>query len=127
VQVTLAASPSGLSLTLDGQPVVAPFTFRAVVGIQRTLGAPSPQTSGPKVYDFRSWSDGGAQTHTISTPASNATFTATYQKRKGRRSRLACWRTSSLSQDIFSVPVAQLPGTMSVLTMMGGRIVHDRR
>jgi glucose/arabinose dehydrogenase len=83
-QVTLASSPSGLSLTLDGQPVVAPFTFTGVVGVQRTVGAPTPQRSGPKTYDFLRWSDGGAQTHTIATPASNATITATYSKRKGR-------------------------------------------
>lgn len=84
VQVTLATSPSGLSLTLDGQPVVAPFTFTGVVGIARTLGAPSPQTLGPKTYDFVSWLDGGSQTHTISTPTTNTTITATYRRRKGR-------------------------------------------
>ena len=44
----------------------------------------SPQTSGSKTYDFVSWSDGGAQTHTISTPAANTTFTATFRKRRGR-------------------------------------------
>ena len=82
--MTLASSPSGLSLTLDGQPVVAPFTFTGVVGIQRSLGAPSSQTSGPKTYDFASWSDAGAQTHTISTPASSTTFTAVYVRRRGK-------------------------------------------
>lgn len=30
-----------------------------------------------------------------------------------------------LSQDIFTVPVEQLPSTVSVLTMVGGAIVHD--
>jgi predicted amidohydrolase YtcJ len=30
-----------------------------------------------------------------------------------------------LSQDIFAVPPAALPGTASVLTMVGGRVVHD--
>jgi predicted amidohydrolase YtcJ len=30
-----------------------------------------------------------------------------------------------LSQDIFSVPVETLPGTTSVLTLVGGRVVHD--
>lgn len=32
-----------------------------------------------------------------------------------------------LSQDIFKVPTEALPGTMSVLTMVGGRIVHEGR
>ena len=84
VQVTLGSTPSGLSLTLDGQPVVAPYTFTGVVGIRRTLGATTPQTVGSRTYDFISWSDGGGQTHAISTPATNTTFTATYRKRKGK-------------------------------------------
>jgi len=84
VTMTLAAHPSGASLTLDGQPVVAPRTFSSVVGVQRVIGAVSPVTVGNKTYDFTGWSDGGAQTHTITTPAANQTITATYQRRKGR-------------------------------------------
>jgi len=84
VQVTLTTTPSGLSLTLDGQPIDAPYTFTGVVGIRRTIGAPSPQGVGSRIYDFVSWSDGGAATHTIATPASDTTFTATYRKRKGK-------------------------------------------
>ena len=30
-----------------------------------------------------------------------------------------------LSQDIFTVPVEQLPSTVSILTMVGGAIVYD--
>ena len=30
-----------------------------------------------------------------------------------------------LSQDIFTIPVERLPGTTSVLTLVGGRVVHD--
>jgi predicted amidohydrolase YtcJ len=30
-----------------------------------------------------------------------------------------------LSQDIFSVPVGDLPKTQSVLTLVGGRVVYD--
>jgi predicted amidohydrolase YtcJ len=32
-----------------------------------------------------------------------------------------------LSQDIFKVPVEALPGTTSVLTILGGRIVHETK
>ena len=84
VTVTLAGSPSGASLTLDGQPVTAPFTFTGVVGVQRVISAISPITVGNKTYDFTRWSDGGAQTHTIATPTANQTITATYTRRKGR-------------------------------------------
>jgi glucose/arabinose dehydrogenase len=78
VTLSLAASPGGLQLTLDGQPTAAPFTAPSVVGVRRTLGAPSPQTSGSTSYVFQSWSDGGAQTHEIVTPSSSTTYTATY-------------------------------------------------
>jgi glucose/arabinose dehydrogenase len=78
VTLTLASSPSGLQLTLDGQPVTTPHSFQAVVGVTRTLGAVSPQTLGGTAYQFQSWSDGAAATHTFNTPASNTTYTAAY-------------------------------------------------
>jgi hypothetical protein len=84
VNLTLAANVSGAALTLDGQPVTAPYTFASVVGVQRIVGATSPITVGNKTSDFTSWSDGGAQTHTVTTPAADQTITATYKRRKGR-------------------------------------------
>jgi glucose/arabinose dehydrogenase len=84
VQVTLASSPTGAGLTLDGQPVIAPLTFTGVVGMLRTIGATSPITLGGVTYDFKSWSDRLAQTHAITTPTTNQTITATYRKQKGR-------------------------------------------
>ncbi|MDB5106838.1 MAG: carbohydrate-binding protein [Fibrobacteres bacterium] len=79
-QVTLASSPAGLQLTLDGSPVTAPFIFTGVVGIQRSIGAVSPQGSGGKSWQFATWSDGGARIHSISTPASAATITASFSE-----------------------------------------------
>ena len=76
---TLATVPAGLQVTLDGQPVTTPVNVTSVVGIIRTLGAVTPQTSGSNTYQFGSWSDGGASTHTIQTPTTNTTYTATYQ------------------------------------------------
>ena len=32
-----------------------------------------------------------------------------------------------LSQDIFTVPPAALPATVSVLTLVGGKVVHERK
>lgn len=84
VRVTLASSPTGMGLTLDGVPVTAPFAFTGVVGIERVISAPAAQTLGRRTYDFVSWSDGGSRTHTISTPATDTTLTAVYRKRKGR-------------------------------------------
>lgn len=76
--LTIASNPSGLQTTLDGQPVTTPYSALGVVGITRTLGVVSPQTSGGTTYTFSSWSDGGAATHTIATPPTNTTYTASY-------------------------------------------------
>lgn len=77
-RVTLATQPTGLRLTLDGQPLTAPHTFTGVVGIERDLGATS-QTLDCRSYQFSSWSPGGgAATRTIATPATDTTYTATF-------------------------------------------------
>lgn len=78
VRLTLATSPAGLQVRLDGQPVTTPHAFDGVVGITRTIEAITPQTSSGTTYQFASWSNGGAVGHTISTPTANTTYTATY-------------------------------------------------
>ena len=78
VTMTLNSSPTGLQLTLDGQPIVSPQAVTSVVGIERSIGVVSPQTVGATTYTFNNWSDGGAPTHTISTPAVDTTYTATF-------------------------------------------------
>jgi glucose/arabinose dehydrogenase len=76
--ITLASAPAGLTLTLDGQPYTAPTTVQSVVGFERPIGAAATQTVGGTTYTFQGWSDGGAATHTIVTPAAATTYTATY-------------------------------------------------
>jgi glucose/arabinose dehydrogenase len=76
---TLATVPANLSLTLDAQPVTVPTSVEGVVGVERSIGAPLTQTVGGSTYEFVSWSDGGAATHAISTPAAGTTYTATYR------------------------------------------------
>ena len=83
VTLTLVTDPAGLSLTLDGQPVATPFSVTSVVGMRRTLGAPSQRVAKSN-YSFLSWSDGGAQTHSILTPAVDTTYTAFF-RRNGRK------------------------------------------
>jgi hypothetical protein len=82
-QVTLATSPSGLGLTLDGMPATAPKTFTGVEGFHREIAAPATQTLGGVTYRFVAWSDGGAATHVITTPTSDQTFTAQYERATG--------------------------------------------
>ncbi len=75
--ITLNTVPAGLQLTLDGQPHTTPHVFVGVIGLTRTLGVVTPQVDG-LTYDFASWSDGAEATHTISTPAVDTTYTATF-------------------------------------------------
>ena len=49
------------------------------MGSTNTVSAITPQTKGKKTYTFSSWSDGGAQTHIITAPATNATYTARFR------------------------------------------------
>jgi glucose/arabinose dehydrogenase len=76
-QLTFRTLPAGLNVTIDGQPVLTPVTITGVVGFQRQIGVPLPQTSGGTTYTtFSGWSDGGAQNHTIVTPSTSTTYTA---------------------------------------------------
>ncbi|XXF80369.1 PQQ-dependent sugar dehydrogenase [Myxococcaceae bacterium GXIMD 01537] len=79
VKLRVATQPSGLQVTLDGEPRTAPFEVDSVVGLMRTLGAVSPQTQGLTAYTFGSWSDSGAATHDVRTPDTATTYTATFR------------------------------------------------
>lgn len=76
--LSLRTAPPGLQVSLDGTPVTTPADIASVVGMTRQLGVVSPQASGGSSYAFSSWSDGGAATHSVNTPATNTTYTATY-------------------------------------------------
>ncbi|MDQ3177912.1 MAG: PQQ-dependent sugar dehydrogenase, partial [Actinomycetota bacterium] len=81
--ITLRATPEsdddGPQVTLDGQPVRTPYATPSVVGVKRVIGAVSPQTLDAKDYIFDAWSDGGAATHDVVTPATDSTYTAAYR------------------------------------------------
>ena len=81
VNLTFQSSPSGLQLTAGSTTARAPFVITAIVNETIQLIAPNQRYRG-KNYVFVSWSDGGAQTHTIRAPATSATSTATYQRVK---------------------------------------------
>ncbi len=77
-RLTLASNVPQAGLTLDGQSVAAPSTQTAVAGLARVIGAAPLLTVNETNYQFTSWSDGGAASHTIQTPAADTTYTATY-------------------------------------------------
>lgn len=79
VKMTFATEPAGLQLTLDGQPQSTPGEVTGVVGVIRTLGAVSPQTVNGVRYVFDHWSDGGAETHDMRTPAADTLYRASFR------------------------------------------------
>jgi glucose/arabinose dehydrogenase len=82
VDVTFESSPTGLTLAVGSTSQPAPFTRTAILGSTLSVSAASPQASAGTAYEFVSWSDGGAQTHTIVANGLGS-YTATYQVRLG--------------------------------------------
>lgn len=79
VPVTIGSNPSGMQLVVDNVTVTAPASFQWAAGSSHTISAPN-LSSGSSRTAFRTWSDGGAQTHTITVPTSSWTVTANYQR-----------------------------------------------
>ncbi len=80
VKLTFAPNPTPLRLLVGDGGGLTTFSRTFVVGSKVTVEAPSPQTLNGASYAFGSWSDGGAQRHTITAPGAAKTYTATYRK-----------------------------------------------
>ncbi len=78
VGLTFTSNPTGLQVAVGSSTAATPFTRTVIIGSTNTVSAPTPQTLGGNTYTFGTWSDGGAQTHTIVAPPTPATYTATY-------------------------------------------------
>jgi hypothetical protein len=74
VDLTFASVPAGQTVTVDSVPGTTPFTVSEIVGFQYAVDTPSPQNGNV----FSSWSDGGAQAHTVTVPATDSTLTARF-------------------------------------------------
>ncbi|MFH1229075.1 MAG: hypothetical protein V1678_01460 [Candidatus Aenigmatarchaeota archaeon] len=82
VLITITSLPTGSNyLTVDGSGIVTPKTYPWATGSPHTLVANSPVSCGTGCQDvFVSWSDGLGRSHTINTPSSATTYTATYER-----------------------------------------------
>jgi len=82
VPITVTSSPTGSGfVTVDDVPITTPQVFMWLKESSHTLAANSPVSGGTGIqYLWLSWSDGGAQSHTIVTPASATTYTANFKK-----------------------------------------------
>lgn len=76
--MTLSTVPAGARLTVNGEGVLTPVTFVSWEGWSLSLGAPNQVLSDGRKLAFASWSDGGAQTHVVPTPAADLARTATF-------------------------------------------------
>jgi glucose/arabinose dehydrogenase len=76
--LNLATVPSGLQVTLDGQPHTTPFETESVEGLKREIGVVTEQSLTENDYVFVGWLHGGETTQLIVTPADDVTFTATF-------------------------------------------------
>jgi glucose/arabinose dehydrogenase len=81
VTLMLNTSPGGFQLSFDGSLLTTPFARTVIPGSTHTISAPSPQTKARKSWVWKSWSDGGAQTHDVVAPGSSTTYTASFKQR----------------------------------------------
>jgi hypothetical protein len=79
VNVTVATSPSGLLVSVDGGPAqAAPVVVSWTIGSLHTIATTSPQGSGGTQYTWSSWSDGGAISHQVTASANVTGYTASF-------------------------------------------------
>lgn len=76
--LTLNTTPAGMQLSVNGTPVVTPYSTTFSDGAQVTLTAAASQAFEGTPYNFAGWSDGGAQASRTVTMSNNVTLTASY-------------------------------------------------
>jgi glucose/arabinose dehydrogenase/PKD repeat protein len=78
VPVTFTTAPAGLEVVVNGQFLQAPFSVTSWAGYGLDVDAPAQDDGTGGGFAFVSWSDGGSRRHTIVTPASSASFEASF-------------------------------------------------
>jgi uncharacterized repeat protein (TIGR01451 family) len=77
VSLQFQTTPPGLQLSVGTFTGTAPFTRTVIRGSGNALDALAPQGAFPTVWEFSSWSDGGAEQHNVVASASGI-YTAAY-------------------------------------------------
>ena len=85
-ETTITTNPAGLLIEVDGETYTAPHRFDWAPGSKHMLGVPAFQKfEGDHIYSahnyrflFAKWSDGGAQTHTVTASSENTVFIANF-------------------------------------------------
>ena len=79
-RTTVSANIAGLLIKVDGQTYTAPHSFDWEPGSIHTIGVVSPQKDKIAYirYLFAKWSDGGAQTHSVTASSETTVFIANF-------------------------------------------------
>jgi cysteine-rich repeat protein len=118
VPLTVTTNPSGLQVLMEGQPFMAPHDLTGVVGVIRSIGVDSPQYGLGKFWAFSSWSDGGAQSHTFTTPATPTTYTGNFVETSGG----SCYQIESERTDKYLTVDGAGKVIATSTTQAGGQI-----
>lgn len=77
---TVTSVPVGRRIVVDGSTYTTPKVFNWIPGTSHTIGVTSPQSGAAGArYVFKGWSDQGNQSHTVTAPATTATYTVTFE------------------------------------------------
>jgi glucose/arabinose dehydrogenase len=79
VDVTFRTEPDGLDIEVNGSTITGPTTLASWEAYALQVNARAQVDGSGQDWTFSSWSDGGAAAHTITTPPSAATYTATFR------------------------------------------------
>ena len=76
--LTLRSKPPGVRLVGGTRSKKAPFSITAIVRSEVVIAAPLTYESEGQTYEFDSWSDGRARSHSVVVRRDDATYTARY-------------------------------------------------
>lgn len=75
---TISTFPEGLQVTVDGVTLTATSTLNWADGSVHTIGVPDAQGDSSQRYAFGRWSDGGAQSHSVTAGPGARVFTVDF-------------------------------------------------
>ncbi len=76
---TIATTPAGLPVLVDGVSAISPQSYEWAPGSQHTVSVSVTQGTAPR-YVFAGWSDGGAAAHTLTVSADRTVFCANFSR-----------------------------------------------
>jgi hypothetical protein len=77
-QVNVGTNPAGLSFSVDGTSYSTTQTLTWTVGAVHTIATITPQVLSGTQESFSAWSDGGAQSHSVTASSTTTSYTATF-------------------------------------------------